>query len=354
VLRLVWLLRPLTAVAVVGIVALPWYIAVGLRTDGLWLEGFLGQHNVGRFLKPLEGHGGPIFYYLGAIAVGFFPWSIFLPLGLFQLWRRLREARSWSAGDLFLACWAGTYIGFFSLASTKLPSYILPAYPALALLTARGIEGWLANPQAVPRWLLRVACGTLAAVGIGLLGAAPYAARHLLQDEARLGWVGLVPLVGAIVMGWCLEHAQPRRAATAFSIAAILFVTTLFGGAAVQVSDYQTSADLMQLVHTASPDTADIGSFGYFRPSLAFYAREPVKRLKSAAQVVEFLKSSNSAYLVIRDRNLPDLQPSLPAGIGILARRREFLKSRDLLLLGPIRQRVAARPISMGNERVLR
>src|SRR5205807_400640 len=84
-------MRPLTALIVVAAVALPWYVAVGVETDGEWLRGFLGKHNVNRFLQPMEGHKGPIFYYIPAIFIGFFPWSVFLPLSVMDLVKRLRE-----------------------------------------------------------------------------------------------------------------------------------------------------------------------------------------------------------------------------------------------------------------------
>src|SRR5262249_42117891 len=58
VLRTIWSMRPLTAIAMVLLVAGPWYALVGLRTDGEWLVGFFGVHNFGRFLHPMENHRG--------------------------------------------------------------------------------------------------------------------------------------------------------------------------------------------------------------------------------------------------------------------------------------------------------
>jgi 4-amino-4-deoxy-L-arabinose transferase-like glycosyltransferase len=82
VLRTIWSMRPLTALAAVLAVAGPWYAWVGARTDGQWLAGFFGVHNFGRFLNAMENHRGPIFYYAIAIAVGFFPWCVFFGPGM--------------------------------------------------------------------------------------------------------------------------------------------------------------------------------------------------------------------------------------------------------------------------------
>jgi len=78
VFRAAWQLRPLTATALVAAVALPWYVLVEYRTNGQFLSQFLGEQNFQRVFRPMQSHRGPIVYYVPAILVGFFPWSVFL------------------------------------------------------------------------------------------------------------------------------------------------------------------------------------------------------------------------------------------------------------------------------------
>ncbi len=59
-----WRLRPLTAIVAVLLIAGPWFVAVAVKTDGAFIREFFGVHNFGRFLKPMENHRGPVFYYL--------------------------------------------------------------------------------------------------------------------------------------------------------------------------------------------------------------------------------------------------------------------------------------------------
>lgn len=77
-LRVGLAMRPDLALLATLVIAGPWYALVGYRTDGAWLVGFFGVHNFGRFMQPMENHGGPIVYYVVALLVGLFPWSIFL------------------------------------------------------------------------------------------------------------------------------------------------------------------------------------------------------------------------------------------------------------------------------------
>src|SRR5262249_77196 len=73
-----WRMRPVTAMLMLLVIAVPWYAWVGYRTNGEFLREFFLEHNLNRARQPLEGHSGPIFFYLIAILPGFFPWSVFL------------------------------------------------------------------------------------------------------------------------------------------------------------------------------------------------------------------------------------------------------------------------------------
>ena len=115
-LRTFWSMRPVTALVMVLVVALPWYAAVAWRTDGQWVRGFLLDHNLGCAAQSLEGHGGSVLYYPLALLVGFFPWSVFaVPVALDTVYR-LRSPATDRAAHILALCWLGVYIGLFSIA----------------------------------------------------------------------------------------------------------------------------------------------------------------------------------------------------------------------------------------------
>src|SRR5207248_10954496 len=114
----------------------------------------------------------------------------------------------------FLVCWFAAYLVFFSLVSTKLPNYVLPLYPAIAILTARHLVRWRDNALSLPRWVMPAATGGVllvaAAVGVGLLvagGAVPVlpAKARVFPGLERWAVLGLVPLAGAGLMAWFLR-----------------------------------------------------------------------------------------------------------------------------------------------------
>lgn len=130
-------LLPWDCLALFALITVPWY-GLALAMNGrAFIEGFVIKHHVTRFAGVVSGHPGPLWFYLPVALVGFFPWCAFLPRAF---WRaatigRTREAKG-PADRLLVACacWAAGVFLFFSLAGTKLPSYLYPAFPAMAIL----------------------------------------------------------------------------------------------------------------------------------------------------------------------------------------------------------------------------
>lgn len=333
VAQVLWALRPLTGIAVVALVALPWYIAVGVATDGQWLAGFLGKHNVNRFLQPLEGHRGTIFYHPVVVHITFFPWSVLLLLTLVTWWRRLRDDARLRASDLFVGCWAAAYFVFFSLCRTKLPNYVLPAYPALALLTGAFLDRWIANPQAVSRRLVRLALGTYVCVGVGLIVVLPIVAFILLPGEALLGLIGLIPLVGGALAWRFAMHDRVAAAVRALMVMGVSFAVVLFSVGAVRVARHQTSAEFASLVRQQLEPAPNWATLNYFEPSLVFYSGRQVQRFESVDALNQFVTSADNPVLVVRDRELDQVRAQLPDSYREIARQRRFLRRYDVVLL---------------------
>lgn len=338
----IWSMRPLTALAVVAAIAGPWYAWVGWQTGGEWLKGFFGIHNFGRFFAAMENHRGPIYYYIPAILIGLFPWSVFLTVSILHLRQRIREYERWRPADVLVVCWIAVWVGFFSLASTKLPSYVLPAYPALALLTGSFASHWAGQLAPVSRNGLRAAWGVLAVVGVGLLVAMPIVAKIYLKGDALLGLIGLVPLVAASACFHFSERGRMRQAAMTFAAMSVMFVTGVLGFAATRVDKHQSSERFAEVIHAhAAGGQAELCCFGYFRPSLVFYAKRPISSLNTAQDVGTFFqKHAENAFLFTTDEELTSIVPLLPPDVSILEASPRFLKSKNILLLGRSRTHI--------------
>ena len=112
-------------------VAAPWYILVSLRNPE-YTEYFFLQQNIGSFLSQQSRHPRPFYYYIPILLGGLFPWSLFLPLAVWRAFRNRRAARG--DGLIFALIWFAVVLVFFSAASSKLGTYILPLFPAASVL----------------------------------------------------------------------------------------------------------------------------------------------------------------------------------------------------------------------------
>ena len=121
------------AIAAFCVIALPWYALCAARNPD-FLRVFLWQHNVERYATPMFQHRQPFWYFAPVALLALLPWTVLL----WPTWReglRLQREKSWAGSPgFFFACWAVCPIVFFSFSQSKLPGYILPAIPPLALL----------------------------------------------------------------------------------------------------------------------------------------------------------------------------------------------------------------------------
>jgi 4-amino-4-deoxy-L-arabinose transferase-like glycosyltransferase len=336
-LRTVWSMRPLTAVAMVLLVAGPWYALVGMRTDGEFLAGFFGVHNFGRFLNAMENHRGPIFYYLVAVAIGFFPWSVFFTPGFVAMRKALSARNGWRPGYVMVGSWLAVWIGFFSLAGTKLPSYVAPAYPAVALFMGAFVDRWLREPAALSRAASRLAWGTVALAGVGMLIALPIVAHLFLNDDWMLGLVGLVPLAAAVAGLIYCERGKSREAAWTMATLGVLLAVAMFGYGAAHVDQYQISPPLAAAIAEATPtgEQPAIASYRFFRPSFVFYTDHTIDELHGPDEVTAFFAAHpETAFLITTDERIEQLDSALPPGIAVLDERPRFLQRGNVILLG--------------------
>ncbi|MSR56134.1 MAG: glycosyltransferase family 39 protein [Planctomycetaceae bacterium] len=336
VLQTIWSMRPLTALAAVMLVAGPWYLAVGLKTHGEFLAGFFGVHHFGRFLNPMDNHPGPSWFYLAAMCVGFFPWIVFLAPTLIGCYRRIRDSHSWSSADILCGAWFVVWFGFFSLASTKFPHYVVPAYPALALVTAAFIDRWIARTDIYGRLARRGAWLTVGTVGIAIMVVMPIVEQVYLHEPGMAGLIGVPLIVAAVLGSYLTERGKVAEAVAVLAVTAGVFLVGLFAMAAVEIDRHQNSELIANVIRRhAGGDRPRIGHFHYYRPGLTFYCREPIEKHIRPEDAVAFFKGDPPRYLLTSTDEYPTLAPHLPPDTEILERLPWFLKEgKGIVVLG--------------------
>lgn len=289
-----------------GLVALPWYVWVGTETKFEFLRRFIGTHNVGRFLGPMEGHGGPFYYYLAAFVLGFAPWSVFAgPTGWYA-WKG--EPDGDRSAYRFLGCWVAVYLTFFSVAQTKLPNYILPLYPAAAILTARFLERWRLGQIPTPAWVLPASLagfallGVVTAVGCAVAGGVipvPSLANRRLPELAAWGALGVVPLFGVAAALACRRRQWRGGLIVCLVLAAVGFLGPLAGWGGAALDAHKATRPLARAMRGRQVERdVRVACYGYFQPSLVFYCGREVTPLDTDAQALDFLRCPLQVFLV--------------------------------------------------------
>jgi len=210
-------IRPLRGLLILLAITAPWFIAVSLANPEFAHFFFIHEH-FQRFLTKAHGRYQPIWYFVPILLIGMLPWLGSLVQGIaagfrLEAGRRFQPRR-------FLLIWAALVFVFFSVSSSKLASYILPIFPALAALiglhlagyaTARRIE-WHALPAVI--------------VGGGCLPLVPYVTRFANDQVPAALYAAYQPWLyggaGALLMGGIAAFwlgRQGRSVAAACSLA---------------------------------------------------------------------------------------------------------------------------------------
>jgi 4-amino-4-deoxy-L-arabinose transferase-like glycosyltransferase len=357
-LRLLWDRRLLLGGLAFALVALPWYAWVGAETKGAFLRGFLRTHNWERYLSPMENHGGPIYYYVLTLVLGFVPWSAFLGLAAwfsFQAWKQgrssertaqdsaLRAPRCAPRAHVFLWCWIAVYFVFFSFSSTKLPNYILPIYAPVALLTAHFLDGWRRGAQQAPAWALHLSLGVLMLVGVGtivgcVLAGGVVEARFLRGrrfPELEAGAIlGIVPVAGALAAWWCARRQHRDAFVASLAVAAVLFIGPLIGWGGVALDAQKAPRALIQaFLDGPTEREIRIGTYQYFQPSLVFYSQREVYSFTNDEQTLEFLRCTLPVYLFLPGSEWDRLKEKVVGPHRLLGRHHDLYRGYDVVLI---------------------
>jgi len=292
-----WLLdlRPLWGAALFLAIVGPWLYLVSAATQGAFLSESLGHDFLGKLTGAQEGHGVPPGAYTLLLALTFWPGSLFLGGGLLRGWfERARPA------ERFLLAWAVPFWIALELVPTKLPHYLLPVYPAFALLAAAALVKGFPRPlwlDAVSGILWAAAALALAAVLI----LAPMSLGHGLS-AAGVTAAAIVLLMGGALLFrfWRSSRAMPGLAARA-AILALLTLAPALGLVAPSLDRLWLSRGAASLVHAKAPADAPVAVSGYNEPSLIFLLGTATKIVPGGA-AAGVLASNPGAVALVEGR----------------------------------------------------
>jgi 4-amino-4-deoxy-L-arabinose transferase-like glycosyltransferase len=283
------------------LIAAPWFILV-IKANPEFFQRFFIYEHFQRFTSKVHGRFQPWYYFVPVLVLGMLPWTVLMFDTLLRTWKSGARVVKVFSPERFLLVWAVFIYFFFSISGSKLPSYLLPMFPALALLMGKQIADMSA------RRLFWLTVPILVVVGI-LFGLAPFTAKTAdtpLQQQMYgdyavwLVIAAAIWFVGVSAALWLLHREKKLVAAIVLAFSSLI-------AAQIGTSGHNTVARERSAYHIAEaiqpyvkPDIP-FYSILYYEQTLPFY-------IKHTFILVKYQDEMDFGILQEPERAIPELE----------------------------------------------
>ncbi|QLE55880.1 glycosyltransferase family 39 protein [Nostoc sp. TCL26-01] len=331
-------MRLILGILVILGLSIPWYALVIWRNGWSFINAFFGYHNLERFTEVVNGHSAPWYFYFVIVLLLFAPYSVYLPLAMvrLKLWERSHwrnQERSQQLG-VFACIWFISVFSFFTVAVTKLPSYVLPLMPAAAILVALLWSDFFSHSQqttkTVPNYpfsLLQIS-GWINVIFVTILAVALFHLSQLLgsdqaapnfrqniQDSGIPAIGGWLWLVVAIVVAVLIVRRYWHSIIAVNLLGLIAFMIVVLMPALL-LMDQERQLPLRELsavVAQVQQPKEELLMVGFKKPSVVFYSHKQINFIKFTKDGVKYIR--NQANQQIK-----------PASLLLLTEKKNFFR----------------------------
>lgn len=288
--RFRFLFNPLGMLVFV-VVAMPWYIAQYHRNGFEFIEQFFLKHHLKRYTDVISGHKGPFYYYFISLVIGTAPWVLFLPHGVKIAYHNLK-----GIGGFALVWFAFVFI-FFSFSTTKLPNYILPSIPAVAIIISIAMKQYKGN---IIKYIITggaiISFSTIIFLLPNILKA------HGILDIRWLYFIGIANLLSIVFVWVRFKHEITRYVGIALCMF-LIFMTISVKGLPLASERLQGDLYRYSLYAKKSLDADDrIIVYKINQPSIVFYSDRRVIRVGTMSEAIEVMNKIQGKILITKSK----------------------------------------------------
>ncbi len=305
----------------------PWFVVVAQRNPE-FLQFFFIHEHLERFTQTAHSRTGPIYYFLHLLFLGFFPWLAQVPAAIALAWQE--RQRKFSSGWL-LVCWFAVILGFFSISQSKLPGYIIPIFPALALLVGHQLDRSLnfSNALKLPWQLQTLFCALLGGAGFFFLSEISKQARpDEIESYAQYTYWIIAALISLFAFSSAaFMQAKRNGLSSIVSYASGFFLCALIAGTGHETLGRAVSGiDLVDRVKVSIPKNVNFYSVRILDHTVPFYLgrtmimvefpdelefgvnQEPLLWLPTLDAFIDRWKEDRAAYALMAPEQYIELQ----------------------------------------------
>jgi 4-amino-4-deoxy-L-arabinose transferase-like glycosyltransferase len=303
----------LVALGIFLLVTLPWFVAVHFATDGEFTQRFFFQENINRFLAVQTGHSAPWFYYLPVFMVGFIPWIYFFPQAINSAITNLKSSAKDSGPKndllLFSCLWFLVIFLFFSLAQTKLTTYIIGVFAPASLLVGAWFFDLSVRNTKKMGIILGQAFFILSALAVYFVSSF-FKSKFLEIDPNAFG-PQILLVVNFLVIGGLVSFYLLFKKFQWWFYSLVMVMVLVFcfvNDNFIRPISFFRDSGTREFVANLSPDDTLV-SFIMAPERFEFYGKRQVLRfqesnLKKSFNALELSSSTANQYIVIKTKDL--------------------------------------------------
>jgi 4-amino-4-deoxy-L-arabinose transferase-like glycosyltransferase len=287
-----WRLRPVWGLMWMLVLVLPWFIAIFWRAGDAFFTDSIGGDMLSK-LAAQESHGAPPGLYLLLFWVTFWPGAPLAGMAAPAVWRARREP-----GAQYLLAWLVPSWLVFELVLTKLPHYVLPLYPAIAILTVGALERRVLSRS----WLRRGAAWwfvipALASV-IAVVGAIT-----LTRQPVFLAWPFVAAaLIFGLFAWWLYDDNHAERSLLTAVVAAMFLAAAIYGVVVPALTPLFPSAEVARALRNVVCVGPKAAAAGFHEPSLVFMTGTETL-LTDGSGAADFLGQGSCRFALVEQRS---------------------------------------------------
>jgi 4-amino-4-deoxy-L-arabinose transferase-like glycosyltransferase len=286
-----WRLRPVWGLMWMLVLVLPWFVAIVLRAGDQFFADSVGGDMLSK-LGAQESHGAPPGVYLLLFWVTFWPGAPLAAMAAPAVWRARREP-----GAQFLLAWLIPSWIVFEAVLTKLPHYVLPLYPAIAILTAGALERRVLSRS----WLMRGSAWWFAIPALGSI-IAVVGAVMLTRQPAFAAWPFIAAaLIFGLFAWWLYDNNHAERSLLNALVAALMLAFAVYGVVMPSLTALFPSAEVARALRNVTCVGPKAAAAGYHEPSLVFMTGTSTL-LTDGSGAADFLKQGSCRFALIEQR----------------------------------------------------
>jgi len=287
-----WRLRPVWGLIWMLVLVLPWFIAIFWRAGGTFFTDSVGGDMLSK-LAAQESHGAPPGLYLLLFWITFWPGAPLAGMAAPAVWRARREP-----GAQYLLAWLLPSWIVFEIVLTKLPHYVLPLYPAIAILTAGALERRVLSRS----WLMKGAAWWFAIPALASI-LAVVGAIMLTRQPAFVAWPLLaVAMIFGLFAWWLYEDGRAERSLLNAVVAALFLAFAVYGVVLPRLNTLFPSAEFARALRYAVCVKPKLASAGFDEPSLVFMT-DTSTLLTDGSGAADFLSQGSCRFALVEQRS---------------------------------------------------